>query len=506
MKNYIFALISMLIILSGFLACKKGDDNSAPKDDYKDYSFSEPEITGNTFYIDPFNGSINGDGSEQNPWRTLQEVYEAGLIQTYKHAENYNADSEWVLVNEDAPVKGGDKLILLNGYHGYLSINNFLFKDWITIEGKAAHNAVFSQIKLNGAFKNIHFKNITVQKDSYTGNGNYWDSDDINYNTNACVYLGSNDFHGKGSNVKLQGIKVRTVGDISNWTANQWVVQAASGISLRSVENIEVIDCDIRNISMGISIEYNSDNSKVVGNKIVNYCLDGARLISNNVYFAYNTIAGCYKVDDNHDDAIQSYSRGEDNSPGTGVLFNNVIRGNLIVGILDLNHPLKGNPQGIGCFDGFFDGWTIENNVIITNHYHGISFYGMKNSKIANNTVVDQIPGDDLSPWIRVGDHKNGSESVNCLIANNIVMRSITAEGNNVTEKNNYIIGHDNFSMLADIFANPIDFNLRLIINDITNEHIIDKGEAINGLVSSEIDKDKEPRTLPPDIGAYESR
>jgi parallel beta-helix repeat protein len=52
--------------------------------------------------------------------------------------------------------------------------------------------------------------------------------------------------------------------------------------------------------------------------------------------------------------------------------------------------------QDIGCFDGFFDGWVVENNVVITDHWHGISFYGMKNSRIVNNTVIDvndQSPG-----------------------------------------------------------------------------------------------------------------
>ncbi|NJO91658.1 MAG: hypothetical protein HC831_23865 [Chloroflexia bacterium] len=148
----------------------------------------------------------------------------------------------------------------------------------------------------------------------------------------------------------------------------------------------------------------------------------------------------------------------------------------------------------------------MENNVVITNHYHGITFMGMRNSKIANNTVIDQIPGDNLSPWIMISNHKNGTPSENCLIINNLAMRSISVEGTNVTERNNYVIGHDNFSQLADLFVNSAGFNVNLLTNELTLENIIDKGEKVEGLISSEIDKDQNIRTLPPDIGAFEAR
>lgn len=504
-KCTLFTTFLFFVVLFISFSCKKGN-NTGPIDDYKDYKFEEPAVIGKTYYIDPVNGSADGDGSAENPWRTLQEVIENGLIETYRHSENYNPSSDLEIVNEGAPVKGGDRLLLRSGYHGFVTVNNFIFHEWLTIEGENGHEAILSQFNATGAFKNFYLKNIIIKKDSYQGNENYWEADDITHNTNACLYLGSGDFWGKGENVKVNGLTVKTTDDISGWDEATWSARVAGGISLRSVENIEVYNCHIENISLGISIEYMSDHAKVVGNTIQNYSLDGARLISNNVFFAYNTIKGCFKIDDNHDDAIQSYSRGADNSPGTGVLYNNVLRGNLIIGINGVDQPLAGNPQGIGCFDGFFDGWIVENNVVITNHYHGITFSGMRNSKIANNTVIDQIPGDDLSPWIRISNHKNGSPSENCLIINNIAMRTISVEGSNVTERNNYVIGHDNYSQLADLFVNPAGFDLNLLTNELTIENIIDKGEKVDGLVSSEIDKAQNERTLPPDIGAFEAK
>lgn len=500
MKKTYLLILFLCIIFSG---CNKDNDVEI-KDNYMDFKFEEPEVKGNTYYIDPNTGTINGDGSKENPWRTLQEVIENNLIQHYKHTESYNPESEWVLVNEDAPVKGGDKLILKNGYHGHVNLQTFMFEDWLTISGAENEMPVLSQFKIIGAFKNIYLKNFTIIKDSYEGSENYWETEEINRNSGSCLYLASNNFWGKGSYAKINDLTLKTTNDASAWTKNDWVQKSASGIGLRSVEHIEILNCEIDNIRHGITIEYYSNHSKAVNNTITNFCGDGSRIISNDVFFAYNTIIGCLKVDGNHDDGIQSYSRGEDNSPGTGAISDVIIRGNLIIGINDKTDPLAGSPQGIGCFDGFFENWIVENNVVISNTYHGISFYGMKNSKILNNTVIDQIPDDNVSPWIMITDHKNGTPSENCVVANNLVSSSINISGNNVKEYSNYLFGKNNYDTIYKAFTNPDANDFHINPNDFTNKNIIDLGTYFDGYISSETDKDSKVRDSKPDIGAYE--
>ncbi|MEJ2055955.1 MAG: hypothetical protein P8X42_18740 [Calditrichaceae bacterium] len=375
-----FIKFSLVVLLSGFFitACivdKSPLSYNGP--DFSDYHFVEPAVTGSTFYIDPVSGSPDGDGSMNNPWQTLQQVVDSGLIECYRNSEAYNPNSSLVLLNEGAPVKGGDRLVLRNGYHGFVKLNNFIFKKWLTIEAETGQIPVLSHFRITGAFQNIYLKNLTILKESYQGDGNYWNTEVLNRNTSACVYFGSSSFWGKGSHIKLYGLTVKTSENTSGWSDADWVEKAASGISLRSVEHTEIVNCTIENIRHGIAIEYHSDYSYAVNNSINNYSADGCRLISNYVLFAGNTITNCYDVDENHDDAIQSYSRGVDNSPGTGVLYNVVIRGNLIIGTPDRNNPLAGQPQGIGCFDGFYEDWIVENNVIITDHHHGITFSGM---------------------------------------------------------------------------------------------------------------------------------
>ncbi|NJO91660.1 MAG: hypothetical protein HC831_23875 [Chloroflexia bacterium] len=129
-------------------------------------------------------------------------------METYRHSENNNPSSDLVIVNEGAPVKGGDRILLRSGYHGFVSVNNFIFKDWLTIEAESGHEAILSQFKATGAFKNFYLKNLIIRKDSYLGTENYWEADDITHNTNACMYLGSSDFWGKGESVKVKWINV----------------------------------------------------------------------------------------------------------------------------------------------------------------------------------------------------------------------------------------------------------------------------------------------------------
>ncbi|MBN1951551.1 MAG: right-handed parallel beta-helix repeat-containing protein [Bacteroidales bacterium] len=473
---------------------------------YDSYSFEEPAVTGHTFYIDPVNGSPSGDGSAEHPWRTLQEVLDSNLVECFKLSEAYHPELGLVMVNEGAPIKGGDRLVLRSGYHGFIKLSYMMLEDWLTIEAATGETPVFSQINFTGAFKNIYLKNLTVDKSSYQGTDAYWEAEDITRNTDAGVYLGSNDFWGNCSHIKLYGLSVKTTDHVSRWTTGDWVEKAAAGIGIRSAENIEVVNCTIRNIRHGISVDYNSDNSIIVNNSIIDFCGDGSRIISNNVLFAYNTIIGCLKVDDNHDDGIQSWSRGEDGSAGEGTVTGVTIRGNTIIAIRDPQNPMYGSLQGIGCFDGLFDSWIVENNLIISNTYHGISFYGMLNSSIVNNTVIDQVPGDDISPWIMITEHKDGTESSNCTIANNIVSSTISFSGDEVTASHNFAFGKQNYDSVYVMFTDPAHNDFTLLDNAYTREKVIDRGMVFDKLVSSKLDIELTSRDELPDLGAYEKR
>ena len=68
--------------------------------------------------------------------------------------------------------------------------------------------------------------------------------------------------------------------------------------------------------------------------------------------------------------------RAERRESERGEVVGLVLRGNTIINYEDPDQPHRGTLQGIGCFDGMFVDWIIENNVIIVDHYHGITLSG----------------------------------------------------------------------------------------------------------------------------------
>jgi hypothetical protein len=62
-------------------------------------------------------------------------------------------------------------------------------------------------------------------------------------------------------------------------------------------------------------------------------------------------------------------------------------RGNLI-NYEDPAQLFRRTLQGIGCFDGMFVDWVVENNVIITDHWQWHHALGAQNARVVN-TVID---------------------------------------------------------------------------------------------------------------------
>ena len=67
------------------------------------------QAKGADFYVDPVKGSSTGDGSASHPWRTIQEVFDAGLVESQQWDKlPCTAQSRLVVRNAGAPVRAGD--------------------------------------------------------------------------------------------------------------------------------------------------------------------------------------------------------------------------------------------------------------------------------------------------------------------------------------------------------------------------------------------------------------
>ncbi|MBK8802423.1 MAG: hypothetical protein IPN71_10295 [Fibrobacteres bacterium] len=485
-----FALAGLLWLLVAFTGCGDGSTSAdpvsqppAPLPDTATVAFVEPPVTGRTFWIDPLGGSPAGDGSQAHPWRTLQEVLDSGLVAHYAPTSSSDPHSPWALKDSGAPVQGGDRLYLKSGYHGFIRRSQFCFRQWLHIEAAPNDTPVLAQFQITGAFAKVHLKGLRIRKEDWipsdTATGDHklwWKAQAINRNSGALVQL-----QGSGANPSreavLQDLVLSSARDVSKWSAADWVERAASGIALRWARRVTIQGCKVENTRFGFSIDDASDSTWAFDNLVRRYSGDGFRLVSDWCRLERNRIEGCMKVDDNHDDGIQSWSRGADGSVGTGVVRGNILRDNVIVGIIDSTDPLRGSPQGIGAFDGMFEGWVVERNVIVSNTYHGIAFYGMRHSRVSHNTVIDQVPGDNVAPWILVRAHKKGESAENVVVTHNLAMSSVGVEGSDMTDSGNVVIGKPAFQRLSWLFVDAFRGDVRLRDNDSTRA-LLGHGEA----------------------------
>ena len=76
-------------------------------------------------------------------------------------------------------------------------------------------------------------------------------------------------------------------------------------------------------------------------------------------------------------------------------------------------------------FDGFFDNLVIRNNLVVTDHFHGITVAGCTNALFEGNIVLNVLGSAMVRgshPWLKVAPHKNGKPSRNVIVRNNTVV------------------------------------------------------------------------------------
>ncbi|MFW6155547.1 MAG: right-handed parallel beta-helix repeat-containing protein [Planctomycetota bacterium] len=428
-----------------------------------------------TFYVDPVNGSAAGDGSAADPWRTLQEVWQNGLIETRA--------LDGSVKNPGAPVTAGDTLLLLSGYHGELSCRQAYNDDVITVAAADGHTPELRRIGLRGA-SNWAFRGLTI---SY--------SLAPTPDPTSMVSFHSRSSDGICSDISIEDCFIYSWPDSSTWTVQQWLDRATSAINLgHAGERLTARNNRILNVAFGITV--GAEDCLVEYNEITNFRGDGMRVMMHGAVVQYNVIKNCYNVDSNHDDGIQGYYSL---SPGQTV-YDLTLRGNVIINQEDPDQLHPGTLQGIGFFDGPFINCVFENNVVMVNHWHGITVYRAGNCRIVNNTIFNKEYHDGRSgfhPWI--GLTPAGGEPAN-IIRNNIIQAwdTLFSPGTKVIEDHNVII---NRGVQADRwFADYPNFDLRPVS---TATVIIDTGSA-DGAPLLDADRNYRPAGGAWDIGAYE--
>ncbi|MCB9330719.1 MAG: T9SS type A sorting domain-containing protein [Lewinellaceae bacterium] len=427
------------------------------------------------FYLDPSTGHLANAGTIDAPWSTLEAVINANYIVSNQYSPlPYNpATSKLISKNASGYVHAGDTLVLMNGLHGNVFLNNYINTVPITIIGMEGQTPIIEKMHLR-ACKNWRIENVVVSSEPYGL-----------YLNDVLFYIESHSWQGPSSHIEVHHCEIYST-DTPWQTADDWNTKMSNGLYIKA-DSVIATNNLIRNINFGLQAVGNYIEAD--HNQIINFAGDGMRIVGSNIIFKYNLIKNCYKVNENHDDGIQSWAQIN------GVIADdNQVIGNIIINTDDPSRPLNGPLQGIGCFDGFYNRWKVVNNLIVVDHWHGITFLGANDCQIINNTVLDLTP--DITPggsWIRINNHKDGSPSSGCLVANNVA-NSFYVDG---TLTNNVVL--NTYQQYANNFIDYTNFDFHLL----PTSTLIDGADPVYA-PNIDIEENGRPFGDLPDIGAYE--
>ena len=415
---------------------------------------SSPAISA-TLYFDPVNGNATANGSRANPFGSLESAIAANVS-----------------------ISESDTLKLLAGFHGYVELSGISNNALVSIESDSSTATKLASLEIRNS-SNLRISKLSISP--------YHDPAYNPSNSRVGTILSIDG----SSDIQIIDNEVFTIDDISCWSADDWNNRVSSGISIASGDTT-VEGNVVRNINFGITVGSRADNVIVARNRVVNFAGDGLRGLGDDGLFEYNLVANAFDVNGNHDDGFQAFTNNRDPK----VISRVTLRGNQFH--YDLDHPNKnliGPFQGIGCFDGLYNDWVIENNLFYINHWHGITLFGANNARVVNNTLIDADSSDGrLRPWIKIAQLKasqGGQSGSGNVTRNNIA--EMTNEGPGTVEDHN---------------LNPLELDLESLFVDFTNSDFrLKAGSAINAGTNSlarSIDVKGFNRVGVVDVGAYE--
>jgi hypothetical protein len=419
---------------------------------------------GDEFFVDPQLGSdTTGDGSQGQPWASLQHVIDERVA---------CRDQYGVETNPGAPVEGGDVIVLVGagGHDQDLSISGCYNLDWVTIRAAVRHQPVL---------RSVHFR----------GSGR-WRLDGLRFANGGTGIMVRIEDHGtQGPARHLQVLNCR-LSSGAMASIQDWVDHVSDGMRLSTSLGPLVARCnDLENVAMGFVVS--GSGMDIIANRVEYFSRDGIATGGHRNRFVGNVIYDSVSLGDgHHDDFFQSHmGANPDVSSDVWIIGNQFMN----------RYGPEQTPGTFGptqCLSGFEDGpkerlW-IANNVCKADHWHGITWYDTNNSVIVNNTVVGGSnfpglpPGSDSWPtrtWISI-------EGTGNTVRNNLTTRHLAGGDHNLE----IVPGEE-----ATIFVDWLGLDLHLA----TDSAAIDAGSPVGAPTH---DRDGVARDATPDLGAYEAR
>lgn len=338
----------------------------------------------------------------------------------------------------------GTRLVLAAGFYGDLILHA---AQGLTVQGGEG-GAVFSSVAIDGS-SDVILRSLTVdwaRRHPLSG--------DEESSRHSAVRIN------RSRGITIDGLTIRSSEDGSSWTGEEWRARAASGITAQG-ENLVIRNNRLFYVRHGIQLT--GSHGLIEGNTVAHFSGDGLRAIGDFNTVQDNVVHSCYAVDKNHDDGFQSWSLGADGRAGAGVSRGTVLRRNTFLSYQKPGHPLQCLLQGIGMFDGIYEDWLIENNLVVVDHWHGITVMGARRVVIRNNTVFDPTDNRVGPAGVRILPHKDGRQPEGSLIANNLAPRKSKAwpKGFPPVRGGVDYLGNVFYGNPRNVFRDPDRFDLR---------------------------------------------
>ncbi len=412
-----------------------------------------------TYHVDPAAGSMSNPGTASQPWSTLEAVFTAN--------KTFSA---------------GDVILLRSGYHGAPAIKGNNSADVTIRPDTGANPKIKNLIVRSGSRWVIEGLDICPENQAP---GASFSGDLVSIESSA-------------SRITLRDSTVRSAFSTANWTLEDWKSIPERGIRTAGAYTT-LSNNRIETSSFAITVRKTAPFSLVSRNVVTGFTHDGIQALADDCVFETNTVTDAYISDNdhNHDDFFQSWSVADGGTvAGEGTVYRVTLRGNTFISHTNPTQPFAADPQGIGCFDGYYEGWVIENNIIASKTSHGIALYGAIECKVVNNTVVENpfdTPGGSTRPWIKIAAHKTRTTApTGNLVRNNISAKPVDAFAGSST-----VDFHQTTTAYSTYFVSPSAFNYSL-------KSTAPAKDAGSTSQAPPLDITGTARSAPYDLGAHE--
>lgn len=366
------------------------------------------------YYIRPT--STGGNGTQENPFGSLEEALSS--------------------VKETA---GGDRFLLASGNYGSCTIRGAM-SGFIQIMAEEGAQPVFEQITFENAAR-WRIMNVTI-----TGQ-----------NKPYCVSTDS-----LCQSIQMVGCNLGIPAISDEWSREDWK-KVPDGLILRGKRHRVLLN-HFQNVNTGIRCY--APQSIVSQNKINFFTGRGIEIFSGFGSYENNLIKNAVNLYDNENYGI--LIQGTNGQSISQLKIN----GNAIYNYTNYTRHFIGPMGGIASFNAQLSKINVESNLVICDHWHGISLFKLKDSFIANNTIIDPYLGTTYPEEQRaslsgpIGPCRLWIDNQEATSSNNIITNNLVSDmriiGTHALESNNLVV-ESSYSALDETFMNwsVLDFRLR---------------------------------------------